>query len=103
MSTENSEPAANPASTAGSFESSNELVRLLLDSTAEGIYGIDLKGNCTFANSACWKILGYECDADLLGKNMHALIHHTRPSGDPYPENECRIYQALRQSEGTHV
>ena len=103
MSTGNPEPVTNPSSTAGSFESSNELVRLLLDSTAEGIYGIDLKGECTFANPACWKILGYDSDADLLGKNMHVLIHHTRSNGDPYPEKECRIFQALRQLEGTHV
>ena len=30
----------------------DELVRLLLKSTGEGIYGVDLDGNCTFANPA---------------------------------------------------
>lgn len=82
---------------------SSELIRLLMDSTGEGIYGIDLQGNCTFANPACVKLLGYDSDADLIGQNMHNLVHHTRPNGEPYPEKECRIYQALRQDDGTHV
>lgn len=82
---------------------SDELVRMLLNSTGEGIYGIDLNGNCTFANPACARLLGYESREELLGRNMHDLVHHSRPNGEAYPEKECRIYQALRQDEGTHV
>jgi len=82
---------------------SDELVRMLLNSTGEGIYGIDLTGNCTFANPACARLLGYESREELLGRNMHDLVHHSRPNGEAYPEKECRIYQALRQDEGTHV
>ncbi len=81
----------------------DELIRLLLDSTAEGIYGIDLDGNCTFANPACARLLGFESVDDLLGRQMHKLIHHTRVNGKPYPVDECRIYQAFRKGEGTHV
>jgi PAS domain S-box-containing protein len=79
------------------------LVRLLLNSTAEGIYGIDLEGKCTFANPACLRLLGFESDTELLGRNMHDLVHHTRPDGEPYPETECRIYRAFREGKGTHV
>ena len=82
---------------------SEEQVRLLLDSTAEAIYGLDLNGECTFANPACVEILGYQTVGDLLGQNMHELIHHTRPDGTPYPAEECRIYQAFIQGEGAHV
>ena len=87
----------------GELRATGELVQLLLDSTGEGIYGIDLNGNCTFANPACVRLLGYEDREQLLGQNMHDLVHHTRPNGEPYPEKECRIYQALRQEQGTHV
>ncbi|MDP6714815.1 MAG: PAS domain S-box protein [SAR202 cluster bacterium] len=80
-----------------------ELVRSLLNSTGEGIYGIDLDGNCTFANPSCVNLLGFESDTDVLGKHMHELVHHTRPNGDPYPVQECRIYQAFQQGEGAHV
>ncbi len=82
---------------------SDELARLLLESTGEGIYGINMTGECTFANPACAHLLGYEGEADLLGKNMHELMHHTRPNGDPYPNEECRVYQAVRQRQGTRV
>ena len=80
-----------------------ELVRALLNATGQGIYGVDLDGNCTFANPSCVRMLGYERDQELLGKNMHQLIHHTRPNGEPYPVEECRIYQAFREGQGIHV
>lgn len=80
-----------------------ERVRLLLDSTAEAIYGINLEENCTFCNPACIKMLGYEHEKELLGQNMHALIHHTRPDGTPYPVEECLIYKTFKQGQGTHV
>jgi two-component system cell cycle sensor histidine kinase/response regulator CckA len=82
---------------------SEERFRLLLDSAAEAIYGIDLRGDCTFCNAACTRLLGYDNRDSLLGKQMHSLIHHTRSDGTPYPEKECRIYEALQKGEGTHV
>ena len=38
-----------------------------------------------------------------MGKNMHVLVHHTLPNGDPYPVQECNIYRALQECEGTHI
>jgi PAS domain S-box-containing protein len=80
-----------------------ERVRLLLDSTGEGIYGIDLEGRCTFCNAAALRMLGYDDVAELLGQNVHALIQYTRGDGSPYPESESRIYQALRNGSGIQV
>jgi len=75
--------------------------RLLLDSTAEAIYGIDAQGNCTFANPACLKMLGYDV-GEVLGKDTHALFHHSLPDGSPYPVEACPIAGALQQGEGRH-
>ncbi len=80
-----------------------EQFKLLLDSTAEGIYGVDLEGNCVFCNPACACLLGHEKPEDLIGQNMHKLTHHSRPDGSPYPVSECRIQQAFREGKGTHV
>ena len=80
-----------------------DLGTLLLNSIGEGIYGTDMDGNCTFANPFCLKLLGFESDADVLGEHMHDMVHHTRPNGDSYPVQECRIYQAFQEGEGTHV
>ena len=82
---------------------SEEQVRLLLNSTAEAIYGIDLQGRCTFANPSCLRMLGYDDDKELLGKNMHRLIHHSYLDGQHFPAKDCRIFQALHDREGTHV
>jgi PAS domain-containing protein len=80
--------------TAEALRASETQVRLLMDSTAEAIYGIDLKGDCSFANPACAKMLGYDGTEELLGKHMHDLIHHTRSDGTHYPVADCLIYRA---------
>jgi len=82
---------------------SNELVRLVLDSVPEAVYGIDMEGKCTFCNPACLKLLGYEDPAELHGKNMHDVMHHTRKDGTHYPVEECHIYEAFRCGHGTHI
>ena len=80
-----------------------EHIRLLLDSTAEAVYGIDLQGRCSFANSASARFLGYAEPSQLLGRNMHTLVHHSRRDGSPYPVEECRIFRAFLQNQGCHV
>lgn len=67
----------------------------ILNSTGEGIFGLDLNGNTTFANPAAEKLLGYS-EEEILGKPQHALIHHTKPDGSPYHREDCHIYAAFR-------
>jgi diguanylate cyclase (GGDEF)-like protein/PAS domain S-box-containing protein len=66
---------------------------LLLESTGEGIFGIDNKGRCSFINRAGAQMLGYE-PGELIGGNMHAITHHHHADGRPYPLEECPIYLA---------
>jgi formate hydrogenlyase transcriptional activator len=84
------------------LQSSEERVRLILDSVAEGIFGCDPEGTCLFCNHAALRLLGYDDRAELLGRNMHALEHHTRPDGTPYPLAECPIYVGFQRGEGVH-
>jgi PAS domain S-box-containing protein len=74
----------------------------LLESTSEGIYGIDLAGRCTFINPAGAALLGYRPE-DLLGKNMHETMHHSHPDSSPYPDMECPINRDMRAGKGTRV
>ena len=69
---------------------------LLLESTGEGIFGIDMDGVCTFMNRAGAQMLGRRTDM-VLGRNMHALIHHSHCDGRHYPEADCPIFNAFRQ------
>ncbi|RIH63150.1 PAS domain S-box protein [Mariniphaga sediminis] len=84
------------------LKSSKEQIRLLLDSTAEGIYGIDLNGCCIFMNQSGLEALGYTDMQQVIGKNMHRLIHHTKNDGSKYEEKACKIYQAFKENRGTH-
>lgn len=60
----------------------------ILESIADGIYGVDLEGKITIVNSAAAQMLGYT-RAELLGREMHRLIHHTHADGTPYPGKDC--------------
>ena len=77
------------------IEKTNRQTRQILNSAGEGIYGLDLEGNTTFANSMAERILGYK-EEELLGKLQHAMIHHSKPDGTPYPKDDCPIYVSLR-------
>lgn len=82
---------------------SEDQIRLLLNSTVEAIYGVDLNGICTFCNNGCLRILGYKNYEELIGKNMHRQIHHKQRDGTPIPEEECSMVQAMRKGEGAHA
>lgn len=64
---------------------------LILESTAEGLYGVDTEGLVTFVNGACLRMLGYE-EKDMIGVDAHALTHHTHADGTPYPAEDCRSF-----------
>ena len=81
---------------------SDELNRLILDSASEAICGCDSEGICLFSNPSAARMLGYDHPAELLGKNMHALEHHTRKDGTPYPIEECPIYIGFQKNENVH-
>lgn len=68
---------------------------LILNSAGVGLYGLNTKGNVTFFNHAASQMLGWN-KADLTGKHMHRVLHHTKADGSPYPEEECPIYAALK-------
>ena len=80
-----------------------EKLRLLLESAAEAIYGIDLEGRCTFCNPTCLRLLGYSSPDELLGKDMHSLIHHSGSNEHLMKTEECAIFQAFRAGEGGHT
>src|SRR5271156_4346131 len=79
-----------------------ERIRLILDSATEAICGCDSEGTCLFSNPSAARMLGYDDPAELIGKNMHALEHHTRKDGTPYPIEECPIYIGFQKNVNVH-
>ncbi len=80
-----------------------ERLRLVLESTGEGIYAVDLSGRCTLCNPAAARILGYDRPDALLGRDIHAMIHHSHADGRPYPLAECRAHGAIASKAPVYV
>lgn len=80
-----------------------ERLQKLFDSMSEGVYEVDTDGNCTLVNQAFLEILGYDTAEELLGKNIHAIIHHSRADGTPYPAEDCIMLNVLQHLSPVHV
>lgn len=62
---------------------------LILKSVSEGILGVDLQGNTTFVNPAAETITRYNAD-ELVGRQQHKTLHHSKPDGTPYPRKSVK-------------
>ncbi len=80
----------------------NKKMDSLLNSMAEGAYGIDADGVCTFINQSFLRLLGYAESKEVIGKPIHALIHHSHADGSPYPASECRMNAAYQHNQSIH-
>ena len=76
--------------------------QLILECAGEGIFGLNLEGDTLLVNPAAAKMLGYEVD-ELMDRNQHTTIHHTKKDGTPYPVKECPINAALRDGNSYHL
>jgi len=77
-------------------------LEMLLESTGEGIYGIDTEGKCIFVNGSAAAMLGHRRE-DLIAQEMHQIMHHTDADGQPYPVEDCPIYRSFREGRGCRV
>jgi PAS domain S-box-containing protein len=75
---------------------------LILESVADGIYGIDLDGRLTFINMAAARALGYTPD-QLTGCDVHEIIHHSHADGTPYSKSTSPILQGMRRREAIRM
>jgi diguanylate cyclase (GGDEF)-like protein/PAS domain S-box-containing protein len=79
------------------LENQNYLIKTITDNATVGLFLTDIDFNITFMNAAAENIIGYT-NQEVLGKNLHNLIHHTRPDGSPYPLEECPKEHALKEA-----
>lgn len=76
--------------------------QLILNAAGEGIYGVNADGKTTFVNRAAQEMLGWT-NEDLLGRDIHTMIHHHHLNGERYPSHECPIYQSFRYEQVNRI
>jgi len=86
----------------GFFKEVEAQNRLILDAAGEGIYGINAEGKATFVNRAAQDMLGWDAE-DLIGRELHSIIHHHHLNGDVFPPDECPIYHTFRKDKTQRV
>lgn len=74
----------------------------ILDGVVEGVCGLDAEGNLTFCNEALATMTGYRVD-EVVGRNMHELLHHSRLDGTRYPAEECVVRKAVAAREAVNI
>ena len=89
------------AQTRQRLEQANRQNEALLNSAADGIYGLDLDGRITFANPAATALTGYSVE-ETLGRRHHELVHHRREDGTPYPSEDCPCTGGARARRAAH-
>jgi two-component system CheB/CheR fusion protein len=78
-------------------------LRLLIDSTADAIFCVDRQGLPTLCNAAFMRMLGFEREEEVIGKDLHAMIHPSRHDGSSYPRDESAIIRAAKSGAPAHV
>ncbi|MCF6267878.1 MAG: PAS domain S-box protein [Desulfuromusa sp.] len=78
---------------------SEEKLRVLFNSTAEAIVGIDMQGVAVFCNPSALKILGYEHETDLIGKNFCQLILPENRVKTDFSNVKCPFISAISNGE----
>jgi PAS domain S-box-containing protein len=82
---------------------SEAYLRLVLDNSVNGLYGVDRHGTTVFCNAVFLRMLGFAAEADALGRKLHDVIHHSHPDGTAYDVATCPIYQGAKTGAPAHV
>ncbi|GFH38739.1 PAS domain-containing protein [Streptomyces pacificus] len=92
----------------GTIDTEAELARsqrqteMILRAAAEGVVGTDTDGRVVLVNPAAAQILGFRA-SDLGGEELHPLILHSRPDGEPFPYDESPLADTLKSGRKHRV
>ena len=75
-------------------------LRLLMESTAEAIFGVDAAGRITFCNQTASVMLSRPSSAALIGASFHQTLH-ARFRGQAPDEQNCPLCMAIREGRAT--
>ncbi len=82
---------------------SADLLNGVLNSVSHGVWGLDANGIVTFVNKAGMKLTGYSYSDEVIGHDMHTLVHHSHEDGKPYSRTKCPTYSSLQKMASSRV
>jgi PAS domain S-box-containing protein len=80
-----------------------ETIRLLFNSTAEGILGADKDGICTFCNKSALKLLGLDNENQVIGALIHDIIHLSGKGKGGHEQSKCTVFKSMGEEVPAHV
>ena len=94
--------AEEAARSAQRMRQSEEYLRAVMTSTAEGIITLTPEGEGSFINPSAARMLGYTPD-ELRGVVLHEMIHHSHADGTHYSRRDCPIRRTILHGEACQV
>ncbi|MQX37061.1 PAS domain S-box protein [Roseospira navarrensis] len=80
------------------FRERNRFLHGMTQAMGEGVYALDAEGRCTFVNPEAERLIGRSRN-ELLGADIHALVHYQVENGRQVPRDHCTIQRAIRRGE----
>lgn len=74
-------------------------LRSILESVGEGVIGVNKTGSCTFINPAAIKLLGLSPNTELVGTNLHTILHHSQDTDLLYDQNMSALNNAILEGQ----
>ncbi|MBF0454036.1 MAG: PAS domain S-box protein [Magnetococcales bacterium] len=76
------------------LEENRKFLHHIVNAIGDGIYVLDLQGQLLSLNKEGERLLGWQED-ELLHRNFHEMVHHTRQDGTPFKTVDCTLHQSL--------
>ncbi len=73
------------------IEGNNRFLTGLTDALGQGVVATDAQGCCTFVNAEAAHLLGWRRQ-EMLGANLHDLVHYQTSNGVPVSRDECAMH-----------
>ncbi len=71
-------------------QAERHLLQNVMDTLGEGVYMLDVEGNCTYLNREAEAIIGRTSE-EMLGRNLHDIIHSQLPDGTRLARADCPV------------
>jgi len=77
------------------LRANEKLLRGITAAIGDGVYVLNDRGALVFMNPEAERLLGW-AETELIGQNIHNIIHAQKTDGSPLPESDCGVLGVLK-------